>query len=108
MKLYIHLSDRYEIILMILGVIAAFGSGVAGPIMCYLFGDMANDFTSVNGDESQMDLLKTLMDCKNEAEVVQLAGGNEDKAWIYLIFYRQGKQLFNKFDDNVNSMVKNC
>ena len=106
MKLYIHLSDRYEIILMILGVIAAFGSGVAGPIMCYLFGDMANDFTSVNGDESQMDLLKTLMDCKNEAEVVQLAGGNEDKAWIYLIFYRQGKQLFNKFDDNVNSMVK--
>ena len=106
-KLYMHLSDKYEIILMILGVISAFGAGVAAPLLCYLFGDIANDFTSVNADESQMDLLKTLIECKNEEEVIQLAGGNEDKAWIYLIFYRQGKELFNKFDDNVNSMVKN-
>ena len=106
MKLYIHLSDKYEIILMILGTIAALGAGVAGPLLCYLFGDMANDFTSVNGDESQMDLLKTLLECKNDEEVVQLAGGNEDKAWIYLIFYHQGKELFGKFDHNINSMVK--
>ena len=105
-KLYMHLSDKYEIILMILGVISAFGAGVAAPLLCYLFGDIANDFTSVNADESQMDLLKTLLECKNEEEVIQLAGGNEDKAWIYLIFYHQGKELFNKFDDNVNSMVK--
>ena len=106
MKLYIHLSDKYEILLMILGTIAAFGAGVAGPLMCYLFGDMANDFTSVNADDSQMELLKTLMNCKNEEEVIKLAEGNKDKEWIYLIFYNQGKDLFKKFNDNVNSMVR--
>ena len=105
-KLYLHLSEKYEIILMILGTIAALGAGVAGPLMCYLFGDMANDFSSVNVDDSQMELFKNLIKCKNEEEIIQLAGGNPDKEWIYLILYRQGTELFKKFDDNVDSMVK--
>ena len=105
-KLYIHLSEKYEIILMILGTIAALGSGVAAPLMCYLFGDMANDFSSVNADDSQMETLEKLLKCKNEEEVRQMAGGNPDREWIYLIFYNQGKELFNKFDDSVDSMVR--
>ena len=59
-KLYLHLSNRYEIILMILGTVAALGSGVAAPLMCYLFGDMANDFSAVNGDDSTMALMEDL------------------------------------------------
>ena len=106
LKLYIHLSEKFEIILMILGTIAALGSGVAAPLMCYLFGDMANDFSSVNGDDSQMETLETLMKCKNEEEVIKLAGGNPDREWLYLIFYKQGKELFEKFDDSVDDMVK--
>ena len=105
-KLYCHLSEKYEILLMILGTIASLGCGVAAPLMCYLFGDMANDFSTVNMDESQMEMLKNLMKCKKDEEVIKLAGGNEDKEWAYLIFYNQGKQLFKKFDDNVDSMVK--
>ena len=52
-KLYCHLSEAYEIFLMIMGTLAAFASGVAAPLMCYLFGDMANDFGSVNVDEDK-------------------------------------------------------
>ena len=108
MKLYCHLSNKFEIILMIIGTISAFGAGVAAPLMCYLFGDMANDFSSVNADESQMELFKALLKCKNEQEVIQLAGGNpeSDKAWTYLIIYKQGIDLFNKFNDNIDSMVR--
>ncbi len=72
-NLYIHLSDKFEIILMILGTIAALGAGVEAPLMCYLFWDMANDFSSVNTDESQMEMLKSLVECKNEDEVIKLA-----------------------------------
>ena len=104
-KLYIHLSEKYEIILMILGTICALGSGVAAPLMCYLFGDMANDFSSVNADDDMMDLMEKLLNCKNEQEVIQLAGGNEDRQFTYLIFYNQAKTLFNKFDDEVDKMV---
>ena len=104
-KLYIHLSEKYEIILMILGTICALGSGVAAPLMCYLFGDMANDFSSVNADDDMMDLMEQLLNCKNEQEVIQLAGGNEDRQFTYLIFYNQAKTLFNKFDDEVDKMV---
>ena len=60
-KLYCHLSEAYEIFLMIMGTLAAFASGVAAPLMCYLFGDMANDFGSVNVDEDQMEVLEQLM-----------------------------------------------
>ena len=34
---------------MILGTICALGAGVAAPLMCYLFGDMANDFSHLSG-----------------------------------------------------------
>ena len=105
-KLYCHLSGGLEILLMIIGTIAALGAGVAAPLMCYLFGDMANDFGSVNVDDNQMDMLERLMDCKNEEEVTKLAGGNPDKAWSYIIIYRKAKALFDKFDHNVNSLVK--
>ena len=81
-KLYLHLSEPYEILLMILGTIAALAAGVAAPLMCYFFGDMANDFSSVNVDDSQMELLEKLMDCKNQDEINALAGGNSDKIWI--------------------------
>ena len=105
-KLYLHLSEPYEILLMILGTIAALGAGVAAPLMCYFFEDMANDFSSVNVDDSQMELLKKLMDCKNQDEINALAGGNPDKIWIYTIIYNQAKEMFNKFDDNVDDLVK--
>ena len=104
-KLYLHLSEKCEIILMILGTICALGSGVAAPLMCYLFGDMANDFSSVNADDDVMDLMERLMDCKNEQEVIGLAEGNEDRAFIYVILYNQAKALFEKFDDEVDKMV---
>ena len=104
-KLYIHLSEKYEIILMILGTICALGSGVAAPLMCYLFGDMANDFSSVNADDDMMELMERLLNCKNEQQVIQLAGDNEDRQFTYLIFYNQAKNLFEKFDDEVDKMV---
>ena len=54
LKLYFHLSGKFEIFLMILGTIGSLGSGVAGPLMTYLFGDTFNDFTGVS--EEQMAL----------------------------------------------------
>ena len=105
-KLYCHLSETFEIILMILGTIASLGAGVAAPLMCYLFGDMANDFSSVNVDENQMDLLEQLMKCKNEEEIARLAGGNPDRIWSYTIIYYKAKEMFNKFDHNVDDLVK--
>ena len=46
-KLYCHLSGKLEVILMIIGFIGAMGSGVAAPLMTYLFGDTFNEFTGV-------------------------------------------------------------
>ena len=43
-KLYCHLSGKLEVILMIIGFIGAMGSGVAAPLMTYLFGDTFNEF----------------------------------------------------------------
>ena len=105
-KLYLHLSYSYEIFLMILGTICALGAGVAAPLMCYLFGDMANDFSGANVDEDQMDLLESLMNCKNEEQVAALAGGNPDRAWSYIVVYRRAKEMFKTFDDNVDSLVR--
>ena len=105
-KLYCHLSEAYEIFLMIMGTIAALAAGVAAPLMCYLFGDMANDFSTVNVDENQMDLLEQLMECKNEEEVARFAGGNPDKVWSYVIVYRTAKEMFHKFDKNVDDLVR--
>ena len=105
-KLYCHLSYSYEIFLMVLGTICALGAGVAAPLMCYLFGDMANDFSGANVDDDQMDLFESLMDCKNEEQAAALAGGNPDRAWSYVVVYRQAKQMFQLFDDNVDDLVR--
>ena len=51
LKLYFHLSGKFEIFLMILGTIGSLGSGVAGPLMTYLFGDTFNDFTGVTEEQ---------------------------------------------------------
>ena len=51
MKLYCHLSGKFEILLMILGTIGSLGAGVAGPLMTYLFGDTFNDFTGVTEEQ---------------------------------------------------------
>ena len=105
-KLYCHLSNTYEIILMIIGTLAALGAGVAAPLMCYLFGDMANDFGSVNVDDDQKEVLKQLLKCKNQDEINAFAGGNPDKIWLYTMVYNQAKTLFKKFDDSVDDLVK--
>ena len=105
-KLYFHLSGPYEIFLMILGTICALGAGVAAPLMCYLFGDMANDFSQANVDENQVDLLEALMDCKTVEEAQALAGGNPDAAWSYGVVYNMAREMFIKFDDNVDSLVR--
>ena len=105
-KLYCHLSGAYEIILMILGTITALAAGVAAPLMCYFFGDMANDFGSVNVDDDQIEILKHLIKCKNQEEINALAGGNPDKIWIYTIIYNKATTLYKKFDDNVDNLVR--
>ena len=105
-KLYLHLSGPYEILLMILGTFCALGSGVAAPLMCYLFGDMANDFTQANVDDDQVDLLEKLMNCKSEEEAQALAGNNADRAWSYGVIYNTAKNMYNTFDENVDSLVK--
>ena len=105
-KLYCHLSGTCEIILMIFGTICALGAGVAAPLMCYLFGDMANDFSEVNIDESQIDTLKLLLDCKSVEEAAALAGGDADAAWSYGVIYTKATTLFNKFDENVDDLVR--
>ena len=91
---------------MILGTICALGAGVAAPLMCYLFGDMANDFSEANVDENQVDLLKQLLNCKNKEQAEALAGGNSDRAWSYGQVYLKATALFHTFDDNVDSLVR--
>ena len=104
-KLYFHLSGKYEILLMILGTIFAFLAGIAPPFMCYLFGDMANDFSNVNIEDKQLDLFKKLMKCKNVEEAKALSGNVKDAAWSFGIIYTFAKELFRKFDNNVNKLV---
>ena len=104
-KLYLHLSGTYEIFLMIIGIICSLGAGVAAPLMCYLFGDMANDFSQANVDENQVDLLERLMDCKNVEEARALAP-NADAAWSYGIVYNMATEMYEKFDDNVDDLVR--
>jgi len=105
-KLYFHLSGPYKILLMILGTICALGAGVAAPLMCYLFGDMANDFSDANVDENQVDLLKQLLECKTKEEAEALAGGNADRGWSYGQIYLKATALFQTFDDNVDGLVR--
>ena len=108
-KLYWHLSEKYEVFLLIVGTICSLGAGVAAPLMCYLFGDMANDFSQANIDENQVDLLERLMECKDALEAYALGyatPGGEDAAWSYSIVYTMAKEMFEKFDDNVDDLVR--
>ena len=108
-KLYWHLSEKYEVFLLVIGTICSLGAGVAAPLMCYLFGDMANDFSQANVDENQVDLLERLMDCKNAQEAYALGlatPGGTDAAWSYSVVYGIAKDMFLKFDDNVDDLVR--
>ena len=48
-KLLCHLSGKFEIFIMVLGIIGAIGSGLAGPLMSILFGGTINDFSDTQG-----------------------------------------------------------
>ena len=106
-KLYFHLSNSYEIILMILGTICSLGAGFGGPFLCYLFGNMANDFSDANIDENQREFLKILMlNCTNEEEAKALAKGDYDRAWAYGKIYTFASAKFATFNKNINILVK--
>ena len=106
-KLYFHLSNSYEIILMILGTICSLGAGFGGPFLCFLFGNMANDFSDVNIDENQREFLKILMlNCTNEEEAKALAKGDYDRAWAYGKIYTFASAKFATFNKNINILVK--
>ena len=107
LTLYFHLSNTFEIILMILGTICAIGAGFAAPYMCFLFGDMSNDFSDANIDKDQRDFLKILiLNCTNEKEAEALAEGNYDRAWFYGRAYKLASEKFAAFDKNVNILVR--
>ena len=50
-KLYCHISQSTEIILMIFGIIGSAGSAVAAPLLAYIFGDTFQKFTGVNEEK---------------------------------------------------------
>ncbi len=77
MKLYCHLSTSTEVILMLFGIIGSCGSGIAGPMMSYLFGDMINSFTDTQG----------------------MGSGGEIEYQQYYIF-------MNEFQKTIDKMVK--
>ena len=51
-KLYYHISGKFEILLMIVGVIFTIGAGCSGALISLLLGDTINDFTDTNEFES--------------------------------------------------------
>ena len=53
-KLYCHISETTEIILMIFGIIGSAGSAVAAPLLSYLFGDTFQKFTGVTEQKLAM------------------------------------------------------
>ena len=55
-KLYCHFSERYDVLLMILGLIGSLGSGVAFPIIAYLAGDMTTKMPGIQRDNSEASL----------------------------------------------------
>ena len=106
MKLYCHLSGPYEIFLMILGTLASIGAGISPPLLMYFIGEVVNGFGNANSDKGQTDMLKRLLECKNDEEVVQFAGNNPDKVWTFLILYHQAKKIFASFNDDIDSLVR--
>ena len=110
-KLYLHLSEKTEIILMIIATIASLASGIAAPLLCYLFGDVTNDFNGVNIDDEEMQTIKKIMNsCNNEECVKNLAlketGGNDDLVFTYVYAYNSALKMFGSFDNSVDSAVK--
>ena len=57
-RLYCHLSNTTEVLLMTIGAIGGIASGVAGPLMSFLFGDSLGDFQ--NG-EVNIDLMEDIV-----------------------------------------------
>ena len=55
-QLYCHFSERYDVLLMILGVIGSLGSGVAFPIIAYLAGDMTTKMSGTQMEERPLKL----------------------------------------------------
>ena len=66
---------------------------------------MADDFSEVNMDDNQFNLLEKLMKCKSTEEAQSLAS-NPDAAWSYGVLYQTSKEMFERFDDNVDSLVR--
>ena len=50
-KLYCHLSNTTEVLLMLIGAVGGLASGVAGPLMSFLFGDSLGDFSDFQNGE---------------------------------------------------------
>ena len=51
-KLYCHLSNTTEVLLMLIGAIGGLASGVAGPLMSFLFGDSLGTFPTFKTEKS--------------------------------------------------------
>lgn len=54
-RLYCHLSNTTEVLLMTIGAIGGIASGVAGPLMSFLFGDSLGDFSDFQNGEVNID-----------------------------------------------------
>ena len=84
MKLYCHLSNKCEVILMVVGFIGSMGSGVAAPLMTYLFGDTFNEFTGVTEE------LLEMVDENTKSEMFDVFKHNIDKMVKKLLYIGTG------------------
>ena len=84
MKLYCHLSNKCEVILMVIGFIGSMGSGVAAPLMTYLFGDTFNEFTGVTEE------LLEMVDENTKREMFEVFKHNIDKMVKKLLYIGTG------------------
>lgn len=60
-RLYCHLSNTTEVLLMTIGAIGGIASGVAGPLMSFLFGDSLGDFSDFQNGEVNIDLMEDIV-----------------------------------------------
>ena len=66
-QLYCTLSNGLEVFLMVIGVIGSIGSGLAGPLMSWLFGDTVNDASgSINISEMPQEVKDAFQDAMDE------------------------------------------
>ncbi len=84
MKLYCHLSNKCEVILMVIGFIGSMGAGVAAPLMTYLFGDTFNEFTGVTEE------LLDMVDENTKNEMFEVFKHNIDKMVKKLLYIGTG------------------